>query len=24
MSKELPFNKDFWLYEHNFIISAEQ
>ncbi len=24
MSKELPFGKDFWLYEHNFIISAEQ
>lgn len=23
ISKELPFGKDFWLYEHNFIISAE-
>lgn len=23
ISKELPFSKDFWLYEHNFIVSAE-
>lgn len=23
MAKELPFGKDFWLYEHNFIKSAE-
>lgn len=23
ISKELPFGKDFWLYEHNFIVSAE-
>lgn len=22
MSKELPFGKDFWLYEHNFILTA--
>jgi len=23
MAKELPFDKDFWLYEHNFIRSAD-
>lgn len=23
IAKELPFSKDFWLFEHNFIVSAE-